>query len=86
MEKSLWIESAKAKRYSRLEKEENADICIIGGGITGLTCAYYLSKAGKKVVLLEKNTIGSHASGNTTGKITSGHGLIYNYLINYMEF
>lgn len=82
MEKSLWIESAKAKRYSRLEKEENTDICIIGGGLTGLTCAYYLSKAGKKVVLLEKNTIGSHASGNTTGKITSGHGLIYNYLIN----
>lgn len=64
MDNSLWIDSAqeKVKRYKSLQDDKYADVCIIGGGITGLTCAYYLSKAGKKVVILEKNNIGSHTS------------------------
>lgn len=47
MDNSLWIASieGKAKKYENLEKDINSDICIIGGGLTGLTCAYYLSKA-----------------------------------------
>lgn len=37
-------------------KQLEADICIIGAGITGLTLAYYLAKGGKKVLLLEKSS------------------------------
>lgn len=40
-----------------------ADTCIIGGGVMGLGAAYYLTKAGKDVVLLEKTEVGSGASG-----------------------
>lgn len=40
------------------------DVCIIGGGVIGLSVAYYLSKAGKKVILLEKKEIGAGASGS----------------------
>ena len=58
----LWISSAEAKRYKKLEEDIRADVCVIGGGLTGLTSAYYLSKYGKKVVILEKNYIGSHTS------------------------
>lgn len=82
MNNSLWIESEKAKKYETLKEDKNADVCIVGGGITGITTAYYLCKEGKKVILLEKNNLGSHATGNTTGKITSQHGLFYTYLVN----
>lgn len=81
MDKSLWIESTSSKKYESIIDDKETDVCIIGGGLTGISCAYYLSKAGKKVIVLEKNYIGSHTSGNTTGKITSQHGLIYDYLI-----
>lgn len=81
--KSYWIESVKGKNkeFSSLEKDEKVDVCIIGGGLTGLTTAYYLSKTNLKVALLEKNRICEHTSGNTTAKITSQHGLFYDYLI-----
>lgn len=75
-------------KYEKLQGDFNADVCIIGAGLTGLTSAYYLSKLGIKVITLEKDEIASHTSGRNTGKITSQHGLIYKYLkdkndINY---
>ncbi|MCF0125139.1 MAG: FAD-binding oxidoreductase, partial [Clostridia bacterium] len=54
----------------------------VGGGIFGITCAYYLSKLGFNVIVLEKDFIGSKTTGHTTGKITSQHGLFYRYLTN----
>ncbi len=80
---SYWIESVKneKKEFSKFEKDAKADVCIIGGGLTGLTTAYYLSKTNLKVILLEKFRLCEHASGNTTAKITSQHDLFYNYLI-----
>ena len=59
MEKSYWIESIKDKKrdYPKLEEEKTTEIVIIGGGLTGLTTAYYLSKNGKKVIVLEKDKI-----------------------------
>ena len=80
---SLWIETTKDKRpLNVLEKDKKTEICIIGAGLFGLTTAYYLSKKGKKVIVIEKGRIGEKVSGNTTGKITSQHGLFYNHLIN----
>ena len=58
------------------------DVCIIGAGIFGITCAYYLSKLGYKVIVLEKDKIGGKTTGHTTAKITSQHGLFYDYLTN----
>lgn len=48
----------------------------------GLTTAYYLCKKGLNVVVIDKSEIGVKASGHTTAKITSHHGLIYKYLIH----
>lgn len=83
MDQSYWISSwiENKKQYPKLQKEETAEIAIIGGGLTGLTTAYYLTKAGKDVILVEKDSICNHTSGNTTAKITSQHGLFYNYLL-----
>lgn len=54
---------------------------IIGGGLTGILCAYYLKKAGIRALLIEAERIGCGVSGNTTAKITVQHGLIYDRLI-----
>lgn len=81
--KSYWIDSINEKEkkiYDRVEQNIKTDICIIGGGLTGITTAYYLSKYKIKTVLIEKDEICKQTSGNSTAKITSQHGLIYKYL------
>lgn len=80
---SLWIESikGKTKSFPTLTEDKKTEVCVIGGGLTGVTTAYYLAKQGLDVVLLEKSKICEHASGNTTAKITSQHGLFYAYLL-----
>ena len=81
--KSYWIDSVNEKEkkiYDRVEQNIKTDICIIGGGLTGIRTAYYLSKYKIKTVLIEKDEICKQTSGNSTAKITSQHGLIYKYL------
>ena len=78
---SYWSNSVQKNDYGKLEENIETQVCIIGGGLTGLTTAYYLSKEGVDVVLVEKSKICSHTSGNTTAKITSQHGIFYKYLI-----
>ncbi len=81
---SLWLNSVNNnKQFDILSKNIETDICIIGSGIFGITCAYYLSKLGYHVVVIEKEeSIATKTTGFTTGKITSQHGLFYNYLIS----
>ena len=48
---SLWIETYNPKqKFPVLSKSIVCDICIVGAGIFGMTCAYYLSKLGFNVV------------------------------------
>jgi glycine/D-amino acid oxidase-like deaminating enzyme len=79
---SFWQASAKALAFSEIKSSIETDVVIVGGGIAGLTCAYLLKQAGMRVVVLEKNTIGSGTTSKTTGKITSQHSLMYDELIN----
>lgn len=85
---SYWADSTKniGKEYSNLSKNLEAEVCIIGGGITGASVAYYLTKEGRNVVLLEKDKVCLKTSGNTTAKITSQHGLFYKYLLESEGF
>ncbi|MBW3540211.1 MAG: FAD-binding oxidoreductase, partial [Planctomycetes bacterium] len=55
-------------RFPRLDGDLQTDVAIIGGGITGLTAALHLKKAGRRVVVLEAGRI---AAGTSSG--TSGH-------------
>lgn len=55
-----------------LKGAHNADVCIIGGGYTGLSAALHLAKAGRRVVLLEANKVGWGASGRNGGQVGSG--------------
>ena len=47
-----------------------AEIVVIGGGVSGLSSAYYLAKAGKDVVVVEKGMVGGEASGRNGGMIS----------------
>lgn len=79
---SLWLDSNnKEMNFSSLSSNIDSDVCILGAGIFGLTCAYYLSNLGFKVTVLEKDGIGEKTTGHTTAKITSQHSLFYDYLI-----
>ncbi|MBO5479203.1 MAG: FAD-dependent oxidoreductase [Clostridia bacterium] len=82
MNNSYWIHSINLKSFPKLEKDLEVTVAIIGGGITGLSTAYYLSQNGYDVCILEKDKLAHHATGNTTAKVTSQHDLFYDYLIH----
>lgn len=80
---SLWLnDNFINKNFNCLNDDISTDVCIIGAGIFGLTCGYYLSKAGLKVTIIDKCDIATKTTGHTTAKITSQHGLFYTYLVN----
>ncbi len=61
-----------AQEHAALEGDTQADVCVIGGGFTGLSAALNLAERGMKVVLLEAERIGYGASGRCGGLIGSG--------------
>lgn len=80
---SLWLDLNSTKdKFKSLEQDVTSDVCIIGAGIFGLTCAYYLSQLGYQVTVLDKFGIGEKTTGHTTAKITSQHSLFYDYLVS----
>ena len=78
---SYWNKTAETTHYQRLNRSLSTDILIIGGGITGVTCAYSLAARGHSAVLIEANGICDGTSGKTTGKVTTQHGVVYSGLI-----
>ena len=57
-----------------LAGEVRADVCVIGGGVTGCSAALHLAERGYSVVLLEASEIGHGASGRSGGQILPGLG------------
>ena len=78
---SLWKETVDIAPFPQLDGDQSTDTLIIGGGLTGILCAYFLKQAGVDYLLVEQNTIGSGTTGSTTAKLTAQHGLIYHKLI-----
>src|SRR3954462_1357471 len=66
---SIWKDQAEDTSFSPLRADTVVDVAIVGGGITGLTAAYILSRAGKKVAVLEARKIGEGATGSSTGNL-----------------
>ncbi len=64
--------AAPIDRFAPLRGERRADVCIIGGGYTGLSAALHLAEAGMDVVLLEAHRVGFGASGRNGGQVGSG--------------
>ena len=49
-----WADTAAISPFPKLERKQQVDVVVIGGGITGLTAAHLLLKAGKTVAVLER--------------------------------
>lgn len=69
---SLWTDGRveTPSRPDEVAAVRTADVVVVGAGITGLTTALLLSRAGKKVVVVEARHLGACATGNTTGKLS----------------
>lgn len=78
---SFWMDSTREPNFKSLNQNVFVDVAIVGGGIAGLTAAFLLKRAGRKVAVIEAEAIASKASGRTTAKITSLHQLVYANLI-----
>lgn len=79
---SIWENNATMPTFPKLKQDLKTDVLIVGGGIAGIVCQYLLNSKGIDCVLTEQNTICSGITKNTTAKITVGHGLIYDKIIN----
>jgi glycine/D-amino acid oxidase-like deaminating enzyme/nitrite reductase/ring-hydroxylating ferredoxin subunit len=77
---SLWIESTPETDYPPLRGTVDVDVAVLGAGITGVTAATLLKRAGKTVALIDSKRVVRGVTGYTTAKLTSGHGLIYTEL------
>ncbi len=70
---SLWL-ADKSEPLSTLRDiegvRESSDVVVVGAGITGLTTAVLLARAGKRVTVVEAQYVGAGATGNTTGKVS----------------
>lgn len=62
-------------RFAPAEGEIACDVCVIGGGFTGLSAALHMAEAGLDVVLLEAQRVGFGASGRNGGQVGSGQRL-----------
>ena len=78
---SVWANDITMPQFPSLDHDLNTDVLIVGGGMAGLLCAYELAQKGIDYTLIEADRICSGVTWNTTAKLTSQHGLIYEKLI-----
>jgi gamma-glutamylputrescine oxidase len=70
---SYYLATARGlKPRPRLRERVSANVCVIGGGYTGLSAALHLAERGYDVVLLEAHRVGWGAAGRNGGQVASG--------------
>lgn len=81
---SYWLDSTEQVSYPALEEDIKVDVVVIGGGMVGITTAYFLKQKGLRVAIVEVDRILQGTTAHTTAKITSQHSLIYDKLQRQM--
>lgn len=77
---SLWSDTSYIPSFDTLKGDTKTDVLIIGGGLAGVLCAFELKNRGIDCALVEGDRLCSGITKNTTAKITSQHGFIYDKL------
>lgn len=87
MQKSLWLHEIDSLSLTTLSTSINCDVCVVGGGLTGVYTAYLLAQKGVDVVLVEANSsIAYGTTSHSTGKLTPQHGIVFDPLLsNFSE-
>ena len=78
---SIWEKTCRGPARPPLYGKAQADVAVIGGGMTGILTALELQERGLQVVVAEAGHVGGGQTGRTTAKLTAQHGAIYAGLI-----
>ena len=84
MNDSIW------KNFNEYGQKVTADMevdtLVIGGGLCGVLCAYYLKEAGKEVILVEADKLGNGITKNTTAVVSSLQDVMYQDRVKKIGF
>src|SRR5688572_8888920 len=68
---SVWKATHDTLDFPPLPGSTTCDVCVIGAGIAGMSTAYELSRAGRRVVVIDDNAVGGGETGQTTAHLSS---------------
>jgi gamma-glutamylputrescine oxidase len=81
MEGAFWLASAPSLWLTRGDAPEAVETVIVGAGIVGLSAAYWLTRAGRRPLVVDADGIASHASGRNAGYLMTGTAEPYTRLV-----
>lgn len=68
---SSWIDSVRPLKFQQVAGNQHSDVIVVGAGISGITTAYCLAKAGKSVIVIDDGYVGSGETGRTTAHVSN---------------
>lgn len=74
---SIWERDARLPEFPAIQEDCGTEVLVVGGGMTGLLCGYFLEKQGRDYLILERDRIAGGVTGGTSAKLTWQHGLCY---------
>lgn len=80
MQTSYWQKERPVWESPQLSEDQETDIAIVGGGLSGLLCAWWLKDSGLKITVVEKRHFLENNSVRNTGKVSALHGALYHTL------
>ena len=69
--RSIWMDTGAMPQFAPLAASTEADVCVVGAGIAGITTAYNLASMGKRVVVLDDGPVGGGETGRTTAHLAN---------------
>src|SRR6266513_3038857 len=66
----VWIDTAPIRKFPKLQRNITVDLVVVGAGVTGITTAYLLKKAGSTIALIDRERVASMDTGHTTAHLT----------------
>ena len=84
MRESIWENFT--ENGQKLSSDIEVNTLVIGGGICGVLCAYYLKKQGVDAILVEKNKLGNGITKNTTAVCSAAQDILYQDRIKKIGF
>ena len=69
--KSIWMATMEETKSAPLTENMHTDVCIVGAGIAGMSTAYFLTRAGKAVIVLDDGQIGGGMTERTTAHLSN---------------